>query len=228
MAEQLEGDPVHTHLGTMLRRIRRTADLSQRELADALGVAASTVARAETGARDLPARALVRAAQLAGLRVGLVDADGREVPGMAASAVRDRVGRRFPAHLDVRHGDEHWWHGSERYSRPQPWYTFDRRRQARDEVRRLHGAPADHQRPGPGDDPLDRARARDLAAATRRAEQLAAYAAEQRRLGYPGTFVLACTCPAACDELLVAEEPLPGRQHAVPHVDDCACRCDIA
>jgi len=171
---------------------------------------------------------LARAAQLAGLRIGLLDPDGREVAGMTASAARDRAGRRFPAHLDIRHGDEHWWHGSQRYSRRQPWYTFDRGRQVRDGVRELRGMPSDHQRPEPGDDPLDRARARDRAAATRRAEQLAAYAAEQCRLGYPNAFTLVCTCPPACDALLLTDDPLPPRQLAFPHVDECGCRCDIA
>ncbi len=47
----------------LLRRIRRTADPSQRELAQARGVARSTIAAAEAGTRGLDARAL---AQLAG------------------------------------------------------------------------------------------------------------------------------------------------------------------
>ena len=85
-----------------LRRIRRTADCSQRELADHLGVSKATVAAVETGARDLSSELLVRAADLAGLRVALVDAGGQEVPVMSGPAARDRAGRRFPAHLDTR------------------------------------------------------------------------------------------------------------------------------
>src|SRR3954466_14435010 len=84
-------------LSALLRRIRRTADLSQGELADALGVARSTVARAELGQRDLPTGVLVRAAGLAGLRVVLLDAAGDEVPGMDEDTVRDRAGRHLPA-----------------------------------------------------------------------------------------------------------------------------------
>lgn len=93
---------------------------------------------------------LARAAALAGLRLGLLDASGREVAGMTPDAVRDRRGRLFPAHLDVRHGDEGWWHGDERYSRTPPWYTFDRGRPLRDRFREAAGAPADHQLPRPG------------------------------------------------------------------------------
>src|SRR3954447_1421931 len=105
-------DPVDTGhgrgIGALLRRIRRTADLSQRQLADGLGVARSTVARAETGERDLPATVLARAAELAGLRLALGDGTGAEVAGMDPDAIRDAGGRHFPAHLDPRHGDI-WW-----------------------------------------------------------------------------------------------------------------------
>ncbi|HYO36266.1 MAG TPA: helix-turn-helix transcriptional regulator, partial [Geodermatophilus sp.] len=86
----------------MLRRIRRTADLSQRELADGCGVSQSTVARAEAGRRDVGVGLLVTAARLAGLRLALLDAEGREVTPMDAAAVRDGGGRLFPAHLDTR------------------------------------------------------------------------------------------------------------------------------
>ncbi|MCZ2817487.1 helix-turn-helix domain-containing protein [Modestobacter sp. VKM Ac-2984] len=222
-----DGAPLR--LGSLLRRIRRTADLSQRELAGALGVAASMIAQVETGARDLPAGVLARAATLAGLRLGLLDASGREVAGMTPGAVRDRCGRLFPAHLDVRHGDEGWWHGAERYSRTPPWYTFDRGRPLRDRFRDATGTPADHQLPRPGDSPDDRARARRLAAVARQRERererRALRGTEQRSLGL---LVLTCSCPAACDELLFGDEELSARRRAVPHVDECRCRCDIA
>jgi len=128
-----------------------------------LGVARSTVARAETGERDLPTSVLVRAAGLAGLRLALLDADGQEVPGMAPGSVRDRTGRHFPAHLDTRHGDQLWWHG-QRYTRERPRYTFDRRRDWRDALRTADGTPPDHQLPLPGDSLQDRRRAREHAA----------------------------------------------------------------
>ncbi len=112
----------------LLRRIRRTADLSQRELAQAGGVARSTIAAGEAGTRGLDARALARLATVAGLRLALLDQQGREVAPMDAEAVRDGGGRLFPAHLDTRHGDEGWWHGPHRFDRPPVTCTFTRDR----------------------------------------------------------------------------------------------------
>jgi transcriptional regulator with XRE-family HTH domain len=215
-------------VAALVRRIRRVADLSQRDLAGALGVAASTVARAESGARDLPAAVLARAAELAGLRLALLDATGVEAPGMDPGAVTDRAGRHFPAHLDTRHGDEDWWHGSERYSRERPWYTFDRDRHTRDHFRGGRGAPADHQSPQPGDGPEARARAREDAARAARAAESRRRTEELRRRGGQDVWAPTCTCPADCDELLFPTTPLTPSQNAVPHVEDCACRCDIA
>ena len=218
----------HDLVAGLVRRIRRTADLSQRELARALGVAASTVARAENGARDLPASVLARAASLAGLRLALLDAAGTEMPGMDPRAVTDRAGRHFPAHLDTRHGDQDWWHGSERYSRTRPWYTYDRDRGARDRLRAELGRSADHQVRQPGDGPEARARARRDAAWAARAAEDRRWTEERGRRGFPDAWAPTCTCPAGCDDLLFASSPLTARENAVPHVDDCACRCDVA
>src|ERR1700712_803682 len=88
-------------LSGLVRRIRRTTGLSQRELAVRIEISKSAVAAAETGAGGLDARALAAAAGLAGLRIALVDGNGDEVDGMNSDAVRDRSGRRFPAHLDT-------------------------------------------------------------------------------------------------------------------------------
>ena len=123
-------------LSGALRRIRRQADLSQRELARACGVSQSAVARAESGRRDFPAGALARAAELSGLHLVLLDAAGCEVPPMRGDAVRDMGHRRFPAHLDTRYSEEDWWHGAHRFAREQPWYTFDRDRRMRDRYTR--------------------------------------------------------------------------------------------
>jgi len=225
MAEDAE-QPATT-LGGLLRRIRRTADCSQRELAERLGLSATAVAQAETGVRDLPATALVRAAGLAGLRLALLGADG-EVPGMVGNAVRDRSGRRFPAHLDTRHGDEDWWHGPERYTRSPPRYTFDRDRGLRDQHRAARGTPPDHQQPRPGDSLAERAQARRDAVTARRHAAAQEHAAEQRRLGFPDVWSPPCTCPPACDDLLFADELPSVWLRAQPHVDGCPCGCDIA
>lgn len=103
-----------------LRRIRRLADASQREFAKQIGISKSTLAAVESGDRGLDARVFALAAETVGLRLALVDENGVPVDGMAAGSVRDRSGRQFPAHLDTRYGDDGWWHGPERYSRPVP------------------------------------------------------------------------------------------------------------
>ncbi len=108
----------------LLRRVRRTADLSQRELARATEVPCGTIAAAEAGTRGLDVRVLARLAAVTGLRLALLDAEGREVTPMEGAAVRDEAGRHFPAHLDTRHGDEDWWHGPHRMEREPVSYTL--------------------------------------------------------------------------------------------------------
>ena len=202
----------------VMRRIRRIADVSQRQLAARVGTPKSTVAAAESGAAGLDVRVLARAAALAGLRLALLSADGSEVAGMAAGTVRDRAGRHFPAHLDTRYGDEDWWHGHSRYSRQQPWYTFDRARWLRDQWRRRTGTPEDHQMPQPGDSPEERKAARQRAARRRAAEEW------QRRLAagvVQPSPPFECTCPPRCDDL-------DDRSGPPVHADDCTCLCDVA
>jgi len=202
-----------------LRRIRRAADLSQRELARALDVSKSLVGAAESGSSGLDVRVLDRAAALVGMRLALLDAAGTEVAGMAEDTVRDMGGRRFPAHLDTRYSDEHWWHGPHRYSRYQPWYTFDRDRRMRDLYRARDGVPTDHQLPQPGDSPRERAEQRRWALLRARAE-------ERERRFLAGEFAhvresFVCTCPAACDEL-------DDRSGRPVHAAGCPCNCDLA
>jgi transcriptional regulator with XRE-family HTH domain len=200
-----------------LRRIRRRADLSQRALARSCDVAVAVVAHAEAGRRGMTVELLARAAAVAGLRLGLLDEAGHEVAGMADGAVRDRVGRRFPAHLDTRYGDVDWWHGDERYSRERPWYTFDRNRYLRDHWRDRSGTPDDHQLPQPGDSPAER-RAQRRAEAQRRWEE------EVRRRRAAGELAepvaeWTCECPPECAVLDIGERPR--------HAPDCPCRCDV-
>ena len=115
----------------MLRRIRRTADMSQRELAAMLGVAQSTVGRWEAGETSPDLETVARLAGLAGLRLALVDEDGRVVDPMTEGAIRDRGGRRFPAHLDGWTMNEHS-------------VRFLHRGTYRDLLRRHDGTPSDH------------------------------------------------------------------------------------
>jgi transcriptional regulator with XRE-family HTH domain len=201
----------------VLRRIRRTADLSQRELASAAGLSVSAVAHAEAGTRDLPSRALARAAELAGLRLVLLDAEGREVRGMGSDGPRDATWRRLPAHLDTQHTDEvadRWAH---RPDRRQPWFTFGLDRTARDRRRARAGTPEDHDVPVPGDSPAERRARRREAARQRAAEER-----ERRRAtaGWTADDGLTCTCPPECDEVDDGTGP-------PAHAAACACRCDV-
>ena len=228
MSDHVEEAAESFALGPVVRRIRRTADLSQRDLARVLGVSTGAVAQAETGDRDLPATVLARAASLAGLRLALVDAGGREQSGMDDGAVRDQGGRRFPAHLDVRYSDQAWWYGDQRYDREQPWYTFDRARWLRDMWRIRTGTPEDHQQPRPGDSPADRLETRRRTVAADRAERGRQARAERRRLGLPDPLAWVCTCPAGCDELLLAAPPPHPWRRPQLHLGSCPCGCDIS
>jgi transcriptional regulator with XRE-family HTH domain len=200
-----------------VRRIRRIADMSQRELARAAGMSAAAIGHVEAGTRGLTVAALDRIAVLAGLRIALLDGSGDEATAMAAGAVRDRAGRRFPAHLDTRYGDQDWWHGEHRYAREQPWYTFDRVRYTRDHWRDRTGTPEDHQAPRPGDSPAERRAARQQAARLRREE-------ERRRRRESGAARpiddVTCACPPRCEEL----DDWSGRP---VHAEDCPCSCDV-
>jgi transcriptional regulator with XRE-family HTH domain len=201
----------------LLRRIRRTADLSQRELATRIGVSKTTLAAAEAGTRDLGVARLARLAEVAGFRLVLLDADGREVTGMDPDGPRDATWRRLPAHLDTRHTDEVADRWADRPDRQQPWFTFGLDRAARDRQRARAGTPEDHDVPTPGDSPADRRARRQEAAHRRAAGQ------RERRRAAPGRPVdedVDCTCPPACDE--VDDGSGPPR-----HAADCTCGCDL-
>lgn len=201
-----------------LRRVRRLADLSQRELAAAASIPPSTLAHAEAGTRDLPVASMARAAALAGLRLALLDAQGAEVAPMSATAVADLSGRRFPAHLDTHRSDTGRRLPEPRRDRPETSFTYGKDRDARDRRRRTRGTPTDHHPVLPDDTPAARRAARRLAAHRARAEELERrfLAGELRELPEP----FACSCPPSCDEL----DDWSGRP---VHADGCRCACDI-
>jgi HTH-type transcriptional regulator/antitoxin HipB len=200
-----------------VRRIRRRADCSQRELAAAIGTSKSAIAAAETGQAGLDARLLAAAAHLAGLRLALLDATGEEVRGMHPDAVRDRGGRRFPAHLDTMLSEQRASRWEHRPRLRQPTYTFDRRDPWADAGSRTRSRPDDHLLPQPGDSPEERAAARRREARERRQDERARRAAAgELRPAEP----FACTCPPACDEL----DDWSGRP---VHVEECPCSCDV-
>lgn len=200
-----------------LRRIRRLADLSQRELATALDVSKSAIAAAETGDRGIEVAFLGRAAAVAGLRLALLDAAGHEVGPMTGYAVRDLSGRRFPAHLDTRRSDERGWLYEPRRDRPETSFTFIRDRSDRDAGRTRNGTPEDHHPDRPGDSPRAREEARHRAARQRRRED------DQRRLqsgSVHPTPDFECRCPPVCEQL----DDWSGRP---VHHENCPCRCDL-
>jgi HTH-type transcriptional regulator/antitoxin HipB len=83
-----------------VRRVRRIADLSQRELASAVGRSQSAVSRVESG-RDVTLSLFARILAVAGLRISIVDADGVETAPVPPDVLRDAAGRRAPSHLDI-------------------------------------------------------------------------------------------------------------------------------
>ena len=97
LAARRDGDP--GTVGGLIRRVRRRLDVSQRRLADLLGVEASRVARWETGRTSPQVVELEAVLALADLRLVVVDCHDEIVDPMSEGAVRDRAGRRYPAHV---------------------------------------------------------------------------------------------------------------------------------
>jgi transcriptional regulator with XRE-family HTH domain len=117
----------------LLRRARRLADLSQRELARVAKVSQPTVARIESGTRTPSVDLMQRLIAPAGLYLVVVDGEGRIVPPMReCEETRDGANRRYPSHLDTildpRPGE--WW--ADEYGLARPPETFYRDRQRRD------------------------------------------------------------------------------------------------
>jgi hypothetical protein len=74
----------------------------------------------------------------AGLHLVIIDDEGTVLLPDADIEARDRGGRRYPAHLDVRLAADGWW-GSmwPMFYGREPEYTFDRNRYRRDQLRRI-------------------------------------------------------------------------------------------
>lgn len=89
-----------------VRRARRLADLSQRELAAHIGRDQATVSRIEGGS-GVSLRTFEEILAAAGLRLAVVDATGAAVSPMPHDVFRDGARRRQPAHLDVHARPEH-------------------------------------------------------------------------------------------------------------------------
>jgi transcriptional regulator with XRE-family HTH domain len=131
----------HFSASRFLRRARRIADLSQRELAQAAGMPQSTVARIEAERMTPRVDCLDRLLRATGCQLAVVDGDGWPLAPMGEDRYLDQAGRRFPAHLDLRKGGNGiWWGRRDRWleDRPVPAVTFDRNRQHRDRLRAVH------------------------------------------------------------------------------------------
>jgi transcriptional regulator with XRE-family HTH domain len=121
----------------LVRRARRIADMSQREMARSVGVARSTIAKVEAGVMMPSVELLGRILGAAGLHLAVVDQHGRVVRPMTDfEDVRDGAGRRYPAHLDTILDPEpgEWW--ADTYGLARPPETFRRSRAHRDMQRR--------------------------------------------------------------------------------------------
>lgn len=128
----------------LVRRIRRILDVSQRGLAQALGVSQSVVARWETDRTSPRASVLARLLRMAGLHASFHDAEtGQEVEPMRDDGARQHGGSRFPAHTDLRVTG--WWVPGGIESTMTAYYQWmNRSRTARDPMIRARTCP--HQR----------------------------------------------------------------------------------
>jgi transcriptional regulator with XRE-family HTH domain len=115
-------------LSEMVRRVRRTADFSQRELAKHAGVSPGLLGAIESGARTPSLIVLQRILNAANYLLVVADASGRLVAPLEVwQDVRDGADRRYPAHLDTiidpKYGE--WW--GDVYGLARPPETFYRR-----------------------------------------------------------------------------------------------------
>jgi transcriptional regulator with XRE-family HTH domain len=120
----------------LVRRLRRLADLSQRELAGRAGLSPSTVSRIEAADLIPSLSVLQRLFACADLQLVVVDQEGRVVqPLREAEWGRDGRDRRYPSHLDtVVSPEPHEWWEQFGLARPPP-ETFIRDRGHRDLIR---------------------------------------------------------------------------------------------
>jgi transcriptional regulator with XRE-family HTH domain len=136
----------------LLRRARRLADLSQREMAVRAGTGVATVGRAECGGA-VSLRMFAHLVRAAGFELVVVNALGEPLDPMRSDAVRDHGGRHYPAHLDPASTSVSRRVAGLARDRPIPRLSFNRREYRDAERRWQRRQPLDH--PGP-EDVIDR------------------------------------------------------------------------
>ncbi|SEB28610.1 HTH-type transcriptional regulator / antitoxin HipB [Nocardioides exalbidus] len=120
--------PVDGHVQGIVRRVRRILEVSQRGLADLLGVSQSVVARWETGRTSPRVSDLLDLLRMARLELVLLDDADQEVDPMRDDGVRTHGGSRFPAHVDLRVTG--WWSPADVESTMVEYYQWKRRSKA--------------------------------------------------------------------------------------------------
>jgi transcriptional regulator with XRE-family HTH domain len=120
------------YAGTV-RRIRRNAIMSQRELARACGVPRSTISKIESRRLIPTLQNLQSILAVGNCHLVVLDESGTPLSPYNGGELRDRAHRLYPAHLDVREvgpNGEGWWGQLtvQDYVRKQPTHTFYRRR----------------------------------------------------------------------------------------------------
>jgi transcriptional regulator with XRE-family HTH domain len=110
-----------------VRQVRRRTRMSQREIAAACDVHASTISRVEAGRTVIGLATFSRLLRAAGLRLVVVDENKRRVPPLKEPPdTRDLADRQFPAHLDLILDPEpgEWW--GDHFGLVRPPETFHR------------------------------------------------------------------------------------------------------
>lgn len=194
-------------LAGLLRRARRNAEFSQREMASAIGVSKSTLARAEADNAAVSVPVLLAALAVGGIELMAIDRDG-EVEIMRPDALRDRGGRKLPAHLEAYVPEEsdrvpEHWRGSARRNAPVCWRLRNPRYPAI-ELSRHH--------PGP-EDVLAARRGGELERAFRKFVQEARLQERLRSVGEPPA-PPPCFCSDDCVQASAACPP------------SCPCQCE--
>src|SRR5689334_9841340 len=121
----------------LVRRVRRIARISQRELAVAARLSRTTINRIEKGTLMPSLPAFERILGVAGLGMAVVNDEGRVIlPMRDREDILDGADRRYPSHLDTILDPEQgeWW--GDQYGLARPPETFYRDRHTREMQRR--------------------------------------------------------------------------------------------